>query len=222
MVGEIDEERSAALPFDERQRLVGEPVGELVAVGVEVGVFRKAEALRKHDRVEALAAGRDRSGAAAAEVPHAEERGRIAAGLQSLGQGDDLGRELRPALRSLEFVPGRTGRLPRIDDGVDAMPGRGLPRHQAGPRRRAVGGRCIGLREHEAPLRQPVEVRRVHERVAHEADIPPAHVVHQDEHHVRRPARLGRCCRHRGQRQREHDSREDRPGVAGGHGAARS
>ena len=106
MVGEIDEERIAAVLLDEGECLVGEPVGELFAVGVEVGVLREAEVLRKHDRVEALAARSDRAGAAAAEVPHPEERGRITSALQRLRERDHVGGQFGFAVGRLELVPG--------------------------------------------------------------------------------------------------------------------
>jgi len=77
VVGEVDEERPGSPSFDEAEHLVGEPVGELVADGVEVGVLGEAEGLGEDDGVEPLAARRDRPGSAAAQVPHAEEGGLV-------------------------------------------------------------------------------------------------------------------------------------------------
>ena len=38
---------------------------------------------------------------------------------------------------------------------------------------------------HEATGGQPIEIRSLRECIAHEADIPPAHVIHQNQHDIR-------------------------------------
>ncbi|NBU29146.1 MAG: hypothetical protein EBS42_13305, partial [Caulobacteraceae bacterium] len=113
---------------------------------------------------EALAAGRDRPGAAAAEIPHPEEAGGVASRPERLGDRDDIGGQLGPAVGGDELVPGGARGLPRIDDRVDAVAGRVLPRHQAGPRRGAVRGARVRLREHDPTAGERVDVRRLDER----------------------------------------------------------
>ena len=73
--------------------IVDEPLGERAEPFFEIRVLAKPDRFGKHDGVEALATRRARARPAAAEIPHAEKRGGITAGLERFRKRDDLGRQ---------------------------------------------------------------------------------------------------------------------------------
>ena len=86
--------------------------------------------------------------------------------------------------------------MSRIDDGVDAVSWCVLARHQTGPSRCAVRSTRVGLSKNESGPGQAIDVRRLDERVVHEADVSPAKVIHQDDDNARRWGMI-RSTRHR-------------------------
>ena len=185
VIGVIGEEGAVAFLLDKGQELVGEPVGEIVPGIVVIGVLREAEILRKDDRLKSLPAGGRRPPPTAAEIPHPEESGRIPDRPEGLGDRHHLRRQVAVALRRQQLVPRGSGGLPGVDDRVDPVARRHLPRHQTGPGRRAVRGAGVRLREHEPAAGEGVERRGLDEAVPHEADVAPPHVVDQNQDHVR-------------------------------------
>ena len=185
MVRQINKERSAAIFFDELQDGICQAITEIVAVVIEVLILAEADILRKDDGFKTLSTGGDGARATSPQIPHTEESCSISTVAQGFSDRDNLGVQFRFTVGSQQFLPWRSGWLPRINDGVDAMSGRILTGHETGASGSAVGGTGIGLRKHEATSGQPIKVGRFREPVAHETDITPTHVVHQNQDDIR-------------------------------------
>ena len=108
-----------------------------------------------------------------------------------------LAKESRPITRALEFRrkrPERVARACRVID--DAVGVRVLARQEAGPARRAERRRRECVEKPGALARDPVHVRRVDERMAGDAHLVPAHVIHQHHDDVRTTKRVrSTACR---------------------------
>ena len=174
-------------------RLVGDVVGEVVAlrVGVDldrrvvadepVGVVEVRPALQ--DAVEAVepplhrpraAIGTVVHGRVSGEVPLADRVGGVARRPEHLGQRGDVGADLHRPPREAGVEVGDPGEAGPM--GVHA----GLDR---GARRRAQGRRVV-VREPDAAGGEPVDRRRG-DLGPERADVAEPHVVEQDQHHVR-------------------------------------
>ena len=145
------------------------------------------------ERIEALAEGMPFH-ADFAEAPLAEEAGRVAGGLQDLGDGD-------------VFVAKRLGRSPGVAANM-RMP-RVLPGHQDAAGRRAH--RRPGVEVGEAnPLRgHPVQTRRPDDLLPVGAEVSVPQVVGEDEDHVGTIRRRGRGRRHGKQERQDGECRSD-------------
>ena len=203
VVPQAEEERTMAVIIDVLEGLVGETVGEVLALGpvnegldaVRREVARRAGVVTAGDvDVEALLLRPPRL---VAEVPLADEARGIAGLLERLRQRPLLQRQEAPAPRADHLQP-RLGGLAE-QRGIRLrreMPGRRgdleargvLARHDARPGRRAqrVGG--VGVGEQHTPSRQPLEVRRLIVPAAVDRAVHPAHVVGEDHDDVA-PAR---------------------------------
>ena len=198
MVREEQEERLVPVELNELQRLVGEALDLLVAVGPAAGAG-DVEALLV--RAEQLPP---------AQVPLAEASRDVAGRLERLGDGRLLQGELVVDLGDAELRP----RPPVAGDEVrHADAGGVLARQDARPCRRADGAGGVGVGEPHALPGEPVDDRREVVRAAVAAQVRPAHVVDQDEDEVELPVaprrtRRRRAAKHRG---RPHQRQPSRP-----------
>ena len=192
VVGEVEEERVAAMALDELQRFLGDQfrcvrdvgavvLGELDAlvvapqvrrpVVVRVAVGGVAEVV-----IEALLIRVARAvGGVWSESPLADHPGRVPAGPHHLGHGHVIGCE--------------SGR--RVEIGPDRRVTHVLAGQQRRPRRRAD---AVGVRLGEAhTLRsEVVDHRRLDHLLAIASELTPSQVVEQDDDHIRLAARAVR------------------------------
>ena len=192
VVHEVHAERAALVGLDELHALVGQRLGEVVGPG-HLDLRRRAIAevpppAGDDHRVEALLVGEVRG---PAQVPLAERPARIARPLQRFGKRNYVQRQM---LRAINRYAHLLERPPVAGDEVrNAQPRRILPRDDARPRRRTHRTRRVRVSEPHPLRRQPVNVRRLVERIPITPHVRPAQIVDQHEHEVR-PLRL--CGRH--------------------------
>ena len=79
-----------------------------------------------------------------------------------------------------------TGIMPRINHREYAMPWCVLPRHQTRPRRRTIRRTGVGLSESNALAGQAIKVWRFNKVVPRKTYVSLSHVVHEDQHDIRR------------------------------------
>ena len=91
-----------------------------------------------------------------------------------------------PQAPGIRLGPGRAEHLER----AVAVPRHPLPREQRGPTHPADGGGDKTIGEPEPLARQPVQMRRAHNRVARRAQGVVAPVVRIQQHHVQRTGRV--------------------------------
>ena len=128
-------------------------------------------------------------------MPLAEVRGRVAGLTQKTRQH---GLDRRDVLKE-----GQVGFFATVDEVMKTEPVLNPAGDEAGPRRGANGCRGVKIGETASLLRQPIEVRRLDERVARNAEVATALVVIEENYDVRRPHR-GLCCAQRtGQQSKE-------------------
>ena len=203
-MGEVEEEGSVGIVSAKRleiaDRLVGDVVGEVVAVGVGVDVDGRVvpdQVVRLmqvrppfEHAVEAFEPALERPGpprcpgmhdGVPGEVPLAHGVGRVAGGEQPLGQRLDGGADLHgPTGKARIEVrhAGEAGPM-RVEAGLDGRP------------RRRAERRGVVVREPHAARGQPIQRGRGDLR-PERTDVAEAHVVEQDQHHV--GAARGRPC----------------------------
>ena len=114
----------------------------------------------------------------AAEVPLADRRGGVAGGLESLGDGHRLERQVLGPVgdRQLRMRPLVAG-----DPVGEVQPGGILAGQHGGAGRRADGAGGITAGEPHARGREPVDVRRLDNVAPLAGEVLPAQIV--DEHH---------------------------------------
>ena len=115
-------------------------------------------------------------------MPFAEERIRVARLLEPLGDGHVLGAELPGKLgwlRAIVFREKHAGQMCRQPNPRWRLAGQ----HRASCRRT---NRCrrIGRREPHALLRQPIQVRRLHQLVPLKCEVHPSKIIGHDEQNV--------------------------------------
>ncbi len=178
-------------------RLVGDVVGEVVALGVLVDVHRRVVPDQVVGLVEvrpplehavvALEPALQRPrvtrratvhGAVAGQVPLADREGRVAGGAQRLGERLDRRVDLHrpPGEAGVEVRDPGEPRPVRVHPGLDRRPGRRAQR------------RGVVVREPDAVGGEPVDRRR-RDLGSVGPDVAEAHVVEQDEHDVGAPRR---------------------------------
>ena len=194
VVREVNEERLFAILLDEADRLAGETVGEVFPlrsirqvrefIRAEIGWWRALSATAQVE-VEALMLGPMLG--RFAEMPFSEESGFVAAGLQSLGEGDFIERQewlnRRPLELLVRFVlaarqPVRDAQARGVFAGQDAR-----------ARRRANRRGGVGIGKAHAFLRQAVKIGRFVKSASVATDVRPAEIIGEDENNVRLPRR---------------------------------
>ena len=193
VVPEIEEERPVGIAgVDPADRLIGQPVRQILPRRT---VFEGRNLPRTeitHRRMPVVTAAdihvktvTFRPVRFVAEVPLAEMPGLITALAQGAGQRTLRKRQLLH-IGSVDQVAVQRMRGTAVVDPVGhANPGGIFSAHDAGTGRRTDRTGGVGVGEQHPLRRQPVEVRGLVEGAAHAADIPPAHVVHQDQYDVR-------------------------------------
>ena len=122
---------------------------------------------------------------ATAEVPHPDERSGVTLGLEGFGDRDGLVGDLVVTLGRHHLHVRLARGITVVDDGVDAVSWRVLAGEQACAGRRAVRGARVALRENRPFARKLIDVRCLDVFVADEARVSPAHVIDEDQDHVR-------------------------------------
>ena len=202
----------SSIGFNEPNRLIGEPVGDVFAlrsVGDVAHLVAMSRLALRHHAVRRKVTRRSRIGRAEPgrleailvrpvrrrrpEVPLAEVPRPVARVAQDLRQGDQLRLEVVLALRVNQrlrrrgpFGIERRPRLLRREVPArrgDEVTTRVLPAHQRHPRRRTQGHR-IRIREPHRQLRKARHVRCLVVFGAIRFRIHPAHVIDQEEHDV--------------------------------------
>ena len=200
-VRQVEEEGAVLALFDEVDGEVGQAVGEVL-------VFLAFDDQSRHQVRREVAAARGRAGEVgrlhvealvegscfvAAEVPLAEDRRAVAVFLEGFGERHFLQRQGRQLLGAQQPFEGM---LPSARQPVrQAQPCRVLAGQQRGPRGRTDVRRRVRIGEAHALLGEGVDVGRVVERAAEDADVTPSHVVDQEEDDVRRSLRRSRGSR---------------------------
>ena len=180
----VTEERLPPLTFDERERGVGDHIGDetlawrdhTVVFQLRIEIVRKESAAKAKELVEALAARR--GGLIGAVVPLAKTARDVSRRFQRLGDRDLV------TMHDFEGVRG-------VDHPQSQMMPSGEQRR---PRGRADGA-DVEVIEFHALAFQFVEHRRIQAIVSVATQVTPPHVVGQDEENVRAP--LGGECRGR-------------------------
>ena len=147
---QIAEERLFRVGFDELKCLCRERVRQLAAVLVPVRVLVEVQVPRHHGHLEPLALG---PALTLAEVPHAEEPGRVPGVSERLGERDEFGCQLWTTRSSEQAVVREPRRVALVDDRVDAVASGPLAGHEARTRRGAVGRARVGRVEDEPFVR---------------------------------------------------------------------
>ena len=192
IVGQMQEEGALRVAtLDQGDRLIRQPVGQVLPFGAVFEIFHavrrevafaRAAPLESADvDVEAVLV---RPVGPAAEVPLADVPGLVAAALQRGGQGGlfqrqvvDVGRVDQAAAAGME--------VPAPGDPVGhADVGGVLAGEDARPGRAADGAGGIGVGEPHAALGQAVEVGRLVEAAPLAAEVPPAHIIDENEDNV--------------------------------------
>ncbi len=193
----VEEEWFRPRPPHELQRSRVENVGDVaahrrgsIAFG-DLGIEILPLPLEAHPGVEARPAR-----VVVAHVPLADERGLVAGALQQQRKG----REAMAGGRSIGVV----------DDAVRAGV---LPGQEAGTRRRAQRRGDETVPEQRPFAREPIDIRRLHHRMAGGAKLVPPQVVHEDEDDV---GRLGERRRRAG----DEGEKDEKPRHRGAHGYA--
>ena len=214
---QIQEERLLAMLLDERDRLAGERIGQVLLffdwlVAAEdgrtlTGEIRVCAAEEAEELVEAALLRTE--SIAAAQVPLADQAGRIAGRLQPIGNRRFRKRQSKsgPTRAAASWSVGLVGRLilrflcrlcsllraslPLVVARIELMaePRLIAARQQAGTRRRTIRAGDVTARAADAGVGQRVDIRRGDVRAAVHADVGIAHVV-ADDHDDVGPARL--------------------------------
>ncbi len=202
-VREVQEEGMRAVPLHEVDREVGEEVGEVGALrDRDLGVRREGEVpALGHDGLREAVIARVVPGAVA-QVPLAEQSGRVARRRELVGEGGHAIGEAGAILGNGHRPPVGRAALERTD-GVHAGARGTLPAHQGGAGRRAVLAMVVMQESH--PLRgQRVDVRGLVVARAHAPEVGPTKIIRQDEDDVGRGGRHRRVPgRRRGQDEAE-------------------
>jgi hypothetical protein len=200
------EEGSVAAPLDETNRLIGQAIDDVFAVGaggdgsgleavgrkIAVGAGRAGIGLAVPGDLVSLPFGPVRLGES--QVPLAEMPGGIPGVAQGFGEGvfvgieitETLRRDDRPVGRSRRRITGSLRRKRRLMPGGrgQAEPGRILPGEDAGAGRRTEGVRRVGVGEPHAARGQTVDVGRFVVAAAVNPTVHPAHVVYEEQDDV--------------------------------------
>jgi len=203
VVPEVEEEWPPAVGLDELEGLVGDAIGDVLAVGAG----RDVASLEAIGRVVARRPGVGRTVerhvealdvrpvlGPQAEMPLADVAGAVARVAERLGDGVLRGRQ-EAAARGREDLAVRRSRLGQerlvgrqrrqVTGGRgDPQAGGVLAREDAGAGRRAEGAGGVGVHElHRAPG-QPPHVRRLVVLAAVDRAVHPAHVIDEEEDDV--------------------------------------
>ena len=197
IVGDVKKERPARVLVadlgDEADRLFHPIVGRVVALGIGVdrrdGVVvddarrKEIPGLAFEKPVETVKAAMGRPGrigrcAVRRIVPLADRGGRVSGRAQGFGDRRRIERNVPEIAREARIVVGQPSGRHRMR--VD-------PGQQGGARRRADRMRRI-VAKPDAPAGQRIDVGGGDFRAV-TADIGPTHIVHQDDHDIRRPWR---------------------------------
>jgi len=175
--GQVEQERLFLAALDELHGDLGLPEFALAALGrFRTGVGPAREVL-----VETVIS---RLMALASEVPLTHRRRGVAPGLEQLGDRLDTFRKMRVDRCGEHAMRGAVGASG--EEGRDLQAGRALARHQGRARRRADGGRGVGLREARPFSGELVEVRRPLVLATEAAEVVDAEVVGEKDHEVGR------------------------------------
>ena len=188
IMGQVEKERLVLVLFDKLTGFHTQPISQVLPLFLllEVGIFVGAMVSASTRATPGFACNVDVKplrGRIIPQVPFSHGGGNVSARLKSLADGYELFRQMNRVLGRNQFSMLRRTSI-GIRHGINTMPRRILPGHQACSAWSAIRSRGIGVHKNHSLFCQLVDVRTLVVFRAHVTEIRPAHVVDKEKHDV--------------------------------------